>query len=205
MIGLLKGRIEEIEQGSTLIDVGGVGYAVYASNQTLSRLDRGEAATLYIETHVREDHIHLFGFVDKAEKEWFRLLTSVQGVGAKAALAILSVCTAEQIQMAIAAQDKAPIQRADGVGPKLAQRVVTELKDKAAKIDLSGFTPRVVSSTSATPTVSGNSVSMDAVSALENLGYGRSEAFAAVNKAAADNDDADVSALIKLSLKALAS
>lgn len=134
MIARLKGIVDSIGDDCAVIDVNGVGYLVFCSGRTLRRLTVGEAAVLEIETHVREDHIHLYGFSDKLEREWFKLLTTVQGVGARVALAILSVVSPETVGQAIAAQDKAPFTRAVGVGPKLAGRIVSELKDKAASV-----------------------------------------------------------------------
>ena len=138
MIAKLSGILDSVAQDFLIIDVQGVGYHVFASPRTLSRIgEKGDSVSLLIDTHVREDHIHLFGFADAGEQQWFRLLTSVQGVGAKAGLSILGVCAPDQLAFAIASQDKAALTRADGVGPKLALRILTELKDKAAKIDLS--------------------------------------------------------------------
>lgn len=204
MIGKLKGLIDSYGEDHVILDVNGVGYVVQCSARTLQRLPPvGEAAALSIETQVREDAIRLFGFSSDAERDWFRLLQSVQGVGAKVALAILSIQTPNELANAIATQDKAAIARAQGVGPKLAARIVAELKDKApafATIDpnvarLSGdedarSTPRPV---------------QDAISALVNLGYGRPQAASAVVAAAkALGESADTSALIRRGLKELA-
>src|SRR5579883_2599375 len=131
MIGSLSGIVDQATADSAVVEVGGVGYLVFASSRTLARLPaRGKPLKLLIETHVREDHIHLYGFADEAERGWFRLLTTVQGVGARLALAILGVLAPEALATAIMAQDKAALARADGVGPKLAQRIANELKDK---------------------------------------------------------------------------
>jgi len=199
MIALLKGRIEDVGDGWAVIDVGGVGYLVFCSNRTLGQLGVGEAATVYVETHVREDHIHLYGFLDGSEREWFKLLTTVQGVGAKVALAILSVLSGDELTHAIAAQDKAQVGRANGVGPKLAQRIVTELKDKVAALALGPGAGLKGTRTAAPFAGVGSSVvTRDAVSALVNLGYSPSDALSAVSHAANKlGADADVAALIK--------
>jgi len=202
MIAHLKGRIEDIGDGFAVIDVNGVGYLIFCSSRTLDRFVIGEAATVHVETHVREDHFHLYGFVDGGERAWFKLLTTVQGVGAKVALALLSVLSADELTHAIAAQDKAQVGRANGVGPKLASRIVLELKDKVAKMALSS-----VSTTSAsTPINSATSspATSDAVSALVNLGYSPSDALTAVSHAANKaGEGADVGALIKGALAEL--
>ena len=137
MIGKLTGLVDSSGDDWALIDVSGVGYQVFSSRRTLGRLPvRGDPVSLLIETHVREDHIHLYGFIDQAERDWFRLLGTVQGVGAKMALAILSALSPEELIQAIAAQDKTLLTRASGVGPKLAGRVVAELKDKVGNLAL---------------------------------------------------------------------
>ncbi len=135
MIASLKGVLESVAEESAVVDVGGVGYLVFCSGRTLSNLPRpGEAVRFVVETHVREDHIHLYGFAETGERDWFRLLTTVQGVGAKVALAILSALGPEELVQAVVAQDKAAVSRANGVGPKLAGRIVLELKDKVGGI-----------------------------------------------------------------------
>lgn len=204
MIGKITGIIDTLTQGYLILDVQGVGYLVQASNRTLSRIgSKGDPASLLIETNVREDAITLFGFADRAEQEWFKLLTSVQGVGAKAGLAILSVCPPDKIALAIAAQDKAPIQAADGIGPKIANRILTELKDKAANIDLAPAS-QSVSYTDITSQQSENesSIDNDAISALINLGYARSDAYTAVTKAKSQAND-NLQDLIRIALKEL--
>ncbi len=184
MIAKLKGLVDSVGEDWVILDVNGVGYLVFASAKTLGKLPKvGEATSLLIETHVREDHIHLYGFGDVAERDWFKLLTTVQGVGAKVGLAILSALTAPDIMHAIAAQDKKVLTQANGVGPKVATRILTELKDKAGAIALS--TPEGLSSNSGAVTSSSTGFGgapVEAVSALVNLGYGRSEALAAVSK-----------------------
>lgn len=199
MIALLKGRIEELSDGWAVIDVNGVGYLVFCSSRTLGQLVVGEAATVHVETHVREDHIHLYGFLDANEREWFKLLTTVQGVGAKVALAILSVLSGDELTHSIAAQDKAQVGRANGVGPKLAGRIVTELKDKVAALAL-GPGAGLKGARAAAPVAGGeaNTATRDAVSALVNLGYSPSDALSAVSHAANKlGENANVSALIK--------
>ena len=178
MIALLTGRLDSIGEDRAVVDVGGVGYLVFCSAPTLDRLAPvGETVRLEIETHVREDHIHLYGFADVAEREWFRLLTTVQGVGARVALAILSVLTANDLLQAIAAGDNAAVSRANGVGAKLAGRIVSELRDKVGALPaLAGG----VSTGHAGGTSTSVPVNEDAVSALTNLGYGRTEAFGAI-------------------------
>lgn len=206
MIAVLKGLVDNVGEDWAVIDVNGVGYLVFCSRRTLSQLPaRGEAVRLEIETHVREDHIHLYGFNQISERDWFRLLTTVQGVGAKVCLAILSVLGPDQLVQAVAAQDKAPITQANGVGPKLAARIVSELKDKVGGFSLGGAalaegTGEAASTTSAKT----NSSSDDAVSALINLGYGRTEAFGAVAKASSRlGGEAAVGDLIRAGLQEL--
>ena len=197
MIARLKGLVDQIGEDWAVIDVGGVGYLVYCSSRTLSRLPRiGEAVALFIETHVREDHIHLYGFFEEAERAWFRLLQTVQGVGSKVALAILSTLTANDLANAISTGDKAMLSRPSGVGPKLAVRLATELKDKVGTIAPAGsFVPALATATEGRE---------DAVSALVNLGYRRPEAQAAVVKASAKlGEGAATAALIRVGLQEL--
>lgn len=176
MIARLKGSVESVDDGSAVIDVNGVGYLVSASSRTLRDLVVGQPATVLVETIVREDAIALYGFLETAERDWFRILTTVQGVGARVALSILSTLSPDEIARAIAAGDKASLSRPAGVGPKLAARLATELKDKAAAF---GVAPAPARAAAAAP-VSGGSINEDAVSALVNLGYRRVEAFGAV-------------------------
>jgi Holliday junction DNA helicase RuvA len=207
MFAKLTGIIDSTAQGSLILDVNGVGYFVQASNRTLSRIgDSGDPCALLVETIVREDNISLFGFCDALEKHWFVTLTKVQGVGAKAALAILTACPPENLGAVIASQDKAALTQADGVGPKLAARLITELKDKVGDIASSGTEASVsTSSAGAGNAATGNGLIDDALSALINLGYGRADAFTALSKAQAkaENDNLDLSALIKLGLQEL--
>ena len=206
MIGKLSGLLDSSGDNFVILDVGGVGYQILCSNTTLSRCgQKGDTLSLLIDTHVAETFIHLYGFMSANEQQWFRLLTSVQGVGAKAGMAILAACPPEQLGFAIASGDKPAIQRADGVGPKLAARILTELKDKAAKIDLQ-IQPKGVSATSiSTPSNENTGADQDAVSALINLGYQRSDAYAAVVQAKekANNDNLDVGEMIRLALQEL--
>lgn len=207
MIARLKGLVDSLGEDCAVIDVGGVGYLVFCSGRTLARLHVGTAAALHVETHVREDHIHLYGFLDGGEREWFNLLTTVQGVGAKVALSILSVATPEQLLQTIAAGDRTTLTRASGVGPKLAVRILTELKDKAGKLSLGGFSPASAASIASAPaaeTAAVGGVMEDAISALVNLGYRRLEAFEAVGIVARENGgESDASTLIRLALKRL--
>jgi Holliday junction DNA helicase RuvA len=195
MIAKLTGAIDSKSADAAIVDVGGVGYLVFCSARSLSRLPAaGGAISLFIETHVREDHIHLYGFIDAAEREWFRLLTTVQGVGAKLALAILGVQSSGDLTQAILVQDKTSLTRASGVGPKLAARIVAELKDKVGGIALGPV--------AAAAEVSGPVA--DAVSALVNLGYRRTEAFGAVAQASKLlGPNAALDVLIKAGLKEL--
>ncbi len=199
MIGKLKGVVDSHGEDFVILDVQGVGYIVHCSGRTLQKLPRpGEAATLAIETHMREDSIKLFGFISETERDWFRLLQSVQGVGAKVALAIQTVLDVAELASAIACQDKAAIAHAPGVGPKLAARIASELKDKAA------------ASGAADPPLGGldggrPAAAQDALSALVNLGYGRPQAAAAVAASvAALGDGAPAAELILRGLKELA-
>lgn len=202
MIARLTGSVEIVGDDRAVVDTGGVGYLVFCSSRTLSRLPGdGATARLHIETHVREDHIHLYGFLDQAEHEWFKLLTLVQGVGARVALAILSVLTPEEVLRAVVAGDKVAVARANGVGPKLAGRIVTELKDRVGGIAL-GPAPAQRSSE---PGAAAMAVDADAVSALVNLGYGRSEAFQAVARAGGKlGAEAPLADLIRTGLEEMA-
>jgi Holliday junction DNA helicase RuvA len=203
MIAKLTGLLDHIGPEGAVVDVGGVGYLVFASSRTLGQLPApGQPTRLLIETHVREDHIHLYGFADIVERDWFRLLTTVQGVGAKLALAILSAVPAQELTLAVLSQDKATLARADGVGPRLAARIVNELRDKVGGMALAATNAAVPAAPSAAgePGVTG-----DAVSALVNLGYRRAEAFGAVAAASRRlGADAKVDALIRAGLQELA-
>lgn len=201
MIAKLRGIVDSSGDDWAVIDVGGVGYLVFCSTRTLARLSGGETVSLVIETHVREDHIHLYGFLESGERDWFRLLLTVQGVGSKVALAILSVLSPDQISQTIAAQDKAGLIRANGVGPKLAARILAELKDKAAFVTTGGGVATGVAAPISLP--AGGPLE-DAISALVNLGYSRLDAHGAVVQAMhALGDGATVPALIRAGLKEL--
>ena len=219
MIAKLRGVIDTIGEDYCIIDVNGVGYLVYASAKTLSRLIKGNMFSLLIETVVREDSISLFGFYDAWEKEWFLTLTKVQGVGAKVCLSILSALSPTQLAQAISAQDKASFTRASGVGPKLAARLVTELKDKIVTVptelttrnDLQPVGGKELPEDEAkayedaiTGRIENPMKLDDAISALVNLGYQRLEAYQAVNKANVLKPEAEVSELIRLALKEFA-
>ena len=181
MIAVLTGRLDSSGEDWAVVDVGGVGYLVFCSASTLEGLAPvGDTVRLQIETHVREDHINLYGFADPTEREWFRLLTTVQGVGARVALAILTVLSPTDLTQAIAAADKPAVSRANGVGAKLAARIVAELKDKVGALPILIDGKSSDRTNGARPSVS---INEDAVSALTNLGYGRTDAFGAVARA----------------------
>ncbi|HHK75333.1 MAG TPA: Holliday junction branch migration protein RuvA [Rhizobiales bacterium] len=203
MIGRLKGIIDGYGEDWVLVDVRGVGYHVQCSSRTLAALPPiGEAAVLAIETYVREDQIRLFGFASDTERDWFRLLLLVQGVGTKVALAILSVLGGDELARAIALQDKAAVSRAQGVGPKVAVRILNELKDKAAVMGADMNLSRV----SAEIEASAPSAVTDAISALVNLGYAQIQAGTAVAKVRAEaGEGADAAELIRRGLKELSS
>jgi Holliday junction DNA helicase RuvA len=201
LIARLKGIVESIDGDSAVIDVNGVGYLVAASARTLRDLVVGGPATLLVETIVREDAIALYGFLATAERDWFRILTTVQGVGARVALSILSTLAPDEIARAIAAQDRATLSRPAGVGPKLATRLATELKDKAAAF---GIAPAAPGGQPGVPVTPSGSVNEDAVSALVNLGYKRVEAFGAVARATQRmGADARIDGVIRAALQEL--
>jgi Holliday junction DNA helicase RuvA len=204
MIAKLSGLLDSVAETFCILDVNGVGYQVFCSGKTLRNLPRpGEAVRLHIETHVREDHIHLFGFVSDAERSCFNLLQTVQGVGAKVALGILSTLAPDELFRAIASADKTSLNRCDGVGPKLAVRLITELKDKVGGIALGPVASATSAETAAAETAGGPVA--DALSALVNLGYKRADAFGAVTTAARNlGDKANVQQLIPAALKELA-
>jgi Holliday junction DNA helicase RuvA len=192
MIAKLRGILDSFAADHAVIDVNGVGYLVFASSRTLSALGAiGGEVVVHTEMKVAEDDMRLIGFSTAAERDWFRLLTSVQGVGTRVALAILSALSGDELSTAVARGDNATVARAQGVGPKLAQRIVNELKDKVGAVALgSGATP------SAAP------ASADAVSALVNLGFRPAEASAAVAKAEIElGPDATLDALVRMALK----
>ncbi len=196
MIAKLAGVLDSVGADWAVVDVAGVGYLVYCSARTLRTLPApGAPVRLFVETHVRQDHIHLFGFVDESERDWFRLLQTVQGVGARVALAILAALGPSDLVAAIAAQDKAAVSQANGVGGKLAGRIVAELRDSMGDLALG-----TVAALDAARVHGGPEA--DAVSALVNLGYRRTEAVAAVAEAArALGADAKVDALVRSGLR----
>ena len=213
MFAKLTGTIDTLFQDSLILDVSGVGYHVYASGKTLGVIgSRGDPVSLLIETHVREDHIHLYGFSSASEQAWFKLLTSVQGVGARSGLAILSVCSPDSLLIAIVSGDANALRKAEGVGPKLAARIVTELKDKVQNMN-TGMSGAITPLPAKAKISKGEqqapepNIDQDAVSVLVNLGYGRSEAFSAVmqiRQKSNDNIALNLEDLIKLALKELA-
>ena len=196
MIAMLAGVVDEVGTDRIVLDVNGVGYLVFCSSRTRARAPRrGEPLRLLVETHVREDHIHLYGFAEESERHWFRLLNTVQGVGARLALAVLGTLSPDALLTAVVAQDKAALARAEGVGPKLAQRIVSELKDKVGTIALGAAHAMPEGAEAATA---------DAVSALVNLGYQRSEAYGAISAAARRlGPKAALDALIRAGLREL--
>lgn len=198
MIAKLRGRLDSVGEDWAVVDVGGVGYLVFCNGKTLSALPgTGEPVEFAVETHVREDHIHLYGFSSAAEREMFRTLTTVQGVGAKVAMAIQSALTAEHVTQAIMAGDQAAFKRASGVGPKLAARIVAELKDKLPALSV----PFVATATGGKKPLKGDPME-EAVSALVNLGYSRMDAFGAVSRAA-QGGSVNLNVLIRDSLREL--
>lgn len=217
MIGKITGRLDYRGLDHVLVDVQGVGYMVYCSERTLAMLPaKGGVVALYTDLLVREDNLQLFGFPTLAEKEWHRLLTTVQGVGAKAALSIAGTLGVDGVSRAIALGDVNAIKSAQGVGPKIAQRVVTELKDKAPSVMAMGAEGAAVASGAVAdvevieapapvvPTSGNASAQADALSALVNLGYGHGDAASAIAQVSGEQPELDASGLIKLALKRLA-
>lgn len=195
MIGKLKGKIDACFNDYVIIDVSGVGYLVYCSNKTLNKLVVNEFCQLFIETHVREDHINLYGFLSLEEKAFFNLLQSVNGIGTRMALAILSNLSPEQIQSAIARRDKEAFKTISGVGLKLAERIIIELKDKA----LTNFTNNLTMDNNDTDLAK---ISSDATLVLTSLGIGKTEAQNLVQGIIAENSNLSINELIKFALKA---
>ncbi len=204
MIGKLRGTVDSYGEDWVIVDVGGVGYQVYCSTRTLQSLPQpGDAVSLSIETYVREDMIRLYGFASDTEREWFRLLQTVQGVGSKVALAILGILRPAELATAIALQDKAQISRAPGVGKKVAERIAAELRDKAPAY--SDADPAVIHLQADLAEARAPQPVAEAVSALVNLGYPQIQASAAVAAAARDaGEDATTEQLIRRGLKELA-
>lgn len=209
MIARLKGTIDELGTDWLVIDVSGVGYLVHCPARTINALPgQGMPAELHIETHVRESQISLYGFAELRERECFRLLTTVQGVGAKVALAILSTLSPDQLVEAIIAQDKAQLSRADGVGPRLAARLLTELKEKvltvAGGLHIVAADRQAPAAAAVAGAAEPDGVTADAISALVNLGYGRAEAFGAVSRVQrAPGEGGSLEALIPAALREL--
>ena len=215
MIAKLKGIIDNIGEDCSIIDVNGVGYLVYMSSRSLSKLKQGEYASLLIETVIKEDSITLFGFQNAWEKEWFNTLTKIQGVGGKVCLSILSVLSPAQLSQAVSAQDKSSFLRANGVGPKLAARLVTELKDKIVTIPVEYMSGAELSDIDEKPSQPNKEIketpidnddeiyqkTEDVTSALTNLGYQRTDAYRIASEICLKNPTADLSTLIRLSLK----
>ena len=204
MIAKLSGRVDSTGEDWVVIDVGGVGYLLTCSARTLRALPgAGEAVAVLVETRMTEERIDLYGFRDRLERDWFRLLQTVQGVGARVALALLSVLEPDALARAVAAQDKTALQRANGVGARLAQRIAMELKDRVPA-DIAFGAPAAAQAPGAVPPA-GSAVAVEAVSALVNLGYRQAEAGAAVARALAGlGEDASVAAVIRAGLKDLA-
>jgi Holliday junction DNA helicase RuvA len=196
MIGKLTGIVDSVAEDHCIVDVGGVGYLVQCPSSTLSRLSAGASVSLMVETKVSDDAIRLYGFMSAEEREWFRLLQSVQNVGARVALNVLSALSSRELQRALALSDKAAIGRAQGVGPKLALRIVTELKDKAPSMMLRDHDALSIA-------VAPRGPEADAIAALVKLGYSAGHAAESVARAARDLGEAPVDALIRESLRAM--
>ncbi|MEO8420060.1 MAG: Holliday junction branch migration protein RuvA [Hyphomicrobium sp.] len=203
MIGKLKGKVDTIGESFCIVDVGGVGYEVQASARTLRNMKIGDDVALTIDTHVREDAIRLYGFASEVERSWFRTLQSVQGVGAKVALALLGTLSPQDLANAIALADWASVEQAPGIGKKLAQRIVAELKDKAPALSVAGMHLPSGSAPGSAP-AQGNAAA-EAMSALSNLGYQPAQASGAIAVAMKElGADADTAKLIRRGLKELA-
>lgn len=205
MIGKLTGKVDAIGEGFLIIDVGGVGYEVQASSRTLRNLKIGDVVSLTIDTHVREDAIRLFGFQSELERSWFRTLQTIQGVGSKVALALLGIMSPQDLANAIALGNSAAVEEAPGIGKKLAQRIVLELKDKAPALSVAGLhVPTAAGGGASAAPVQGHAAA-EAISALTNLGYNPQQASGAVAAAMADlGSTADTAQLIRRGLKELA-
>ena len=205
MIGKLKGKVDAIGESFLIVDVNGVGYEVQASARTLRNLKLGEDVSLSIDTHVREDAIRLFGFASEVERSWFRTLQAVQGVGSKVALALLGTLSPPQLANAIALGDWASVEEAPGVGKKLAQRIVAELKDKAPALSAAGLNVPAAAMNGGGVAPPAGDAAAEAMSALTNLGYPAVQASAAVATAAKElGEAADTAKLIRRGLKELA-
>ncbi len=195
MISKLKGIIDTITENQIIIDVGGVGYGVFAPSKTISQLTLNSPATLWIETIVREDSITLYGFSSQSEHDFFNLLTTVQGIGPKAGIAILSALTPQQISTAILSGDAKSFTMANGIGKKTAERIITELKDKVSKTNIN------IELANISKEMKNDSIAEDTISALQNLGYTRSQSFEVVMRLINSNPMISMNDLIKLALK----
>ncbi len=205
MIGKLTGKVDAIGESFLIIDVNGVGYEVQASSRTLRNLKIGDVVSLTIDTHVREDAIRLFGFQSELERSWFRTLQTIQGVGSKVALAVLGIMSPQDLANAIALQNFAAVEETPGVGKKLAQRIVLELKDKVPALSVAGLHVPAMGGGAAGIGAVPNHAAAEAISALTNLGYNPSQATAAVAAAMKElGEAADTTKLIKRGLKELA-
>ena len=207
MIAQLSGRLVSADLNNLILDVQGVGYLVHATGRTLAQIGQpGDMVTLVTELLVREDSLTLYGFKDAAEQDAFRMLQTVQGVGAKAALSILTTLPADELSQAILSGDKAMVSRADGIGQKLAQRIINELAQKLPESLTTGpapFGPASAEGLEGAAAIAGQQLAQDALSALVNLGYSRTEAFAAVSQMKQSKEAGNLSALIALALKQL--
>ncbi|NJO36586.1 MAG: Holliday junction branch migration protein RuvA [Rhizobiales bacterium] len=204
MIGKLRGKVDAIGESHAIIDVNGVGYEVQLSARTLRNMKQGEEVSLTIDTHVREDAIRLFGFASEVERSWFRTLQTIQGVGSKVALATLGTLSPQDLASAIALQNWAAVEQTPGVGKKLAQRIVAELKDKAPALSVAGLNVPATVNGKATVPAEGNATA-EAISALINLGYNPAQANAAVATALNElGDKAETPGLIRRGLRELA-
>jgi len=205
MIGKLTGKVDAIGESFLIIDVGGVGYEVQASARALRNLKPGDVASLTIDTHVREDAIRLFGFQSEHERSWFRTLQTIQGVGAKVALGVLGVLSPQDLATAIALGNWAAVEEAPGVGKKLAQRIVAELKDKAPPLSVAGLDVPAAAAGAGGKVVISHHAAAEAISALTNLGYNPAQASSAVAAAMKElGADAATAQLIKRGLRELA-
>lgn len=203
MIGKLKGLVDAVGEGHVIVDVNGVGYEVQASARTLRSLSLGQQVSLSVETHVREDAIRLYGFTSELERAWFRILQTIQGVGSKVALAVLGTLSPQELANAIALQNWAAVEQSQGVGRKLAQRIVAELRDKAPALSVAGLAVPQGAKAGSPPPV--NDAVAEAISALTNLGYQPAQASQAVAAALTElGSDAETPRLIRAGLKELA-
>jgi len=206
MIGKLRGKVDAVGESHAIIDVNGVGYEVQLSARTLRNLQLGADISLTIDTHVREDAIRLFGFASEVERNWFRTLQTIQGVGSKVSLAVLGTLSPQDLANAVALQNWAAVEQTPGVGKKLAQRIVAELKDKAPALSVAGLhVPTASAATNGAAAAPQGDAPAEAISALTNLGYNPAQASAAVAAALRDlGDAADTAGLIRRGLRELA-